>query len=113
ASSSPRHGNACRDPCRAPSTVWSSSQSECSVPNPDGSSTSSSETRRTWLALALPCVAVLVVFLGALYVYREELAQIGRGNGVAEVGAFRRVRLAAKRPALAPRIVLFADSLAM
>lgn len=83
------------------------------MPNPDGSSTSSSETRRAWLALALPCVAVLVVFLGALYVYREELAQIGRGNGVAEVGAFRRVRLAAKRPALAPRIVLFADSLAM
>jgi hypothetical protein len=79
----------------------------------DASFTSSSETRRAWLALSLPCIVVLALFLLGLYVFRGELAEIGRGQGAAERGALRRVQKWARQPGAAPRVVLFGDSLAV
>jgi hypothetical protein len=65
-----------------------------------------------WLALAVPCVAVIVA-LGALalFTYRDELAAQGKGDTVVERGILRHLtNWQNATPALTP-VVMFGDSL--
>jgi hypothetical protein len=61
----------------------------------------------------LPCIAVVVALCWAIYVYREELAPLGKGDTLVEDGILRRLDIWSKaRTPLTP-VVTFGDSLGM
>lgn len=81
--------------------------------SPDASFTSSSEsTARVWLALLLPCIAVLAAFLWAMIANRDALNAAGADPTVTKTlqARLERWREAKLRR---PPVVLFGDSLNM
>lgn len=81
--------------------------------NRDASSTSSSETARAWLALVLPCIAVVLASCWAIYSYREELAPLGKGDTLVEDGVLRHLDTWSKARTVLTPVITFGDSLGM